>query len=40
MLERKFSTRFKKDLKKYEHKKEVIKELNEVLKLILSKKIT
>ncbi|PJD98316.1 MAG: type II toxin-antitoxin system mRNA interferase toxin, RelE/StbE family [Parachlamydia sp.] len=38
MLERKFSTRFKKDLKKYEHKKEVIKELNEVLKLILSKK--
>lgn len=37
MLDRKFSTRFKKDLKKFEHKKEVLKELNEVLKLLLSK---
>lgn len=37
MLDRKVSTRFKKDLKKYEHKKEVIKELNEVLKLLLFK---
>lgn len=36
MLERKFSTRFKKDLKKYEHKKEIIKEFNEILKLLLS----
>lgn len=36
MLDKKFSTRFKKDLKKYEHKKEVIKEFNEVLKLLLS----
>ena len=38
MLERKFSTRFKKDLKKYEHKKEVIKSLNDVLDLLISKK--
>lgn len=37
MLDRKFSTRFKKDLKKYEHKKEVIKEFNEILKLLISK---
>lgn len=36
MLDRKFSTRFTKDLKKYEHRKEVIGELNEVLKLLLS----
>lgn len=38
MLDRKFSTRFKKDLKRYEDKKEVIKEFNEVLKLLLSRK--
>ena len=37
MIDRKFSTRFKKDLKKYEHRKEIIKEFNEVLKLLLSK---
>lgn len=36
MLNRKLSTRFKTDLKRYEHKKEVIKELNEVLKVLLS----
>lgn len=36
MLEKKFSTRFKKDLKKYEHKMEVIKEFHEVLKMLLS----
>jgi len=36
MLNRKFSTRFKKDFKKYEHKKEVLKEFGEVLKLLLS----
>lgn len=35
MLDRKFSTRFKKDLKKFQHKKEVIQEFNEVLKLLL-----
>lgn len=35
MLKRKFSTRFKKDLMKYEHKKEIIKEFNEILKLLL-----
>jgi len=37
MLDKKFSTRFKKDLKKYQHNKEVIKEFNDVLKLLLSK---
>lgn len=37
MLDKKFSTRFKKDLKKYEHKKEVIKEFNQILKLLLAK---
>lgn len=37
MLDRKYSTRFKKDLKRYEHNREVVKELNEVLKLLLSK---
>ncbi len=36
MLEKKFSTRFKKDLKKYSHKKNIIQEFNEVLKLLLS----
>lgn len=36
MLDKKFSTRFKKDLKRYEHKKEVLKEFNEVLKMLLS----
>lgn len=33
MLDRKFSTRFKKDIKKYSHKREVIEEFNEVLKI-------
>ena len=37
MLEKKFSTRFKKDLKKYAHNKEVIRELGEILKILLSK---
>lgn len=37
MLDKKFSTRFKKDLKRYAHKKDVIKEFNDVLKLLLSK---
>ena len=38
MLDRKFSTRFKKDLKKYQHKKEILKEFNEILKLLLARK--
>jgi len=38
MLDRKFSTRFKRDLKKFQHKKEVLSELNEVLKSLLLKK--
>jgi mRNA interferase YafQ len=38
MLDKKFSTRFKKDLKKYEHKKEILKEFNDVLKMLLSRK--
>lgn len=38
MLDRKFSTRFKKDLKKYRHKKEILQELNEILKLLLAEK--
>lgn len=37
MIDRKFSTRFKKDLKKFEHKKDVLREFNEVLKLLLSR---
>jgi mRNA interferase YafQ len=36
MLDKKFSTRFKKDLKRYEHRKDVLKEFNEVLKFLLS----
>jgi mRNA interferase YafQ len=35
MLNRKFSSRFKKELKKYEHKPDVLKEFNEVLKFLL-----
>lgn len=38
MLDRKFSTRFKRDLKKYGYKKEIIKEFNVVLNLLLSRK--
>ena len=37
MLDKKFSTRFKKDLKRYEHNKEILKELNDILKMLLSK---
>lgn len=37
MLEQKYSTRFKKDLKKYQHKKDVIEELGKVLKALLTK---
>lgn len=38
MLNKKFSTQFKKDLKKFAHKKEIIKEFNEVLGLLLTRK--
>ena len=38
MLEPDYSTRIKKDLKNFQHKKEVLKEFNEVLKLLLAKK--
>jgi mRNA interferase YafQ len=38
MLDKRFSTRFKRDLKRYKHRKEVIKEFNEVLKLLLAGK--
>lgn len=38
MLEKRFSTRFKKDLKKYQHKPNVLKEFNDVLKMLISQK--
>ena len=36
MLEPEFSHRFKKDLKKYQHKHSILKALDDVLKLLLS----
>lgn len=38
MLSRKFSTQFKRDLKKYQHKQDVLEEFEEVLKILLSGK--
>ncbi len=38
MLELGYSTRIKKDLKKFQYKKEVIKEFNVVIKLLSEKK--
>ena len=38
MLEPDYGTRFKKDLKKYQHKKKVLKELDEVLAMLLAEK--
>lgn len=38
MLDKKFSVRFKKDLKRFEHRKEVLKILNEVLGILLSQR--
>lgn len=38
MIDRKFSSRFKKDLKKYENKKTVIKEFSVILSILLSGK--
>ena len=37
MLDRRYSTKFKKDLKKYQYKKQVLQQLNDVLKLLLIK---
>jgi mRNA interferase YafQ len=38
MLKPVFSSRFKKDLKKYQHHKDILQEFNEVLKLLMNKK--
>ena len=38
MLKPEYSTRFKKDIKRYLHKQDVIDKLNEVIKLLLNKK--
>ena len=38
MLSIKYVTRFKRDLKRYQHQTSVLRELNEVLKLILAEK--
>jgi len=38
MLELDYSSRIKKDLKKFQYKKEVIKEFNGVIKLLSAKK--
>lgn len=38
MLSIKYVTRFKKDLKKYHHQASVLRELNDVLKLLLAQK--
>jgi len=37
MLNRKYSSRFKKDLKKFSHKKEVLEEFDSILKLLIAK---
>lgn len=36
MLDPDYCTRIKKDIKKFQHKKEILKEFNEVLKLLLA----
>ena len=38
MLKPVFSSRFKKDLKRYQHHKDILQEFNEVLKLLMNKK--
>lgn len=38
MLKPEYSTRFKKDIKRYQHKQDVIDELNDVIQLLLKKK--
>lgn len=38
MLSIKYVTRFKKDLKRYQHQSSILRELNEVLKLLLMEK--
>lgn len=38
MLKPEYSTRFKKDLKRYQHKQDVIDALNDVIQLLLKKK--
>lgn len=38
MLRVESGTRFKKDLKRFQHKKEILKELDEVLGILLSRK--
>lgn len=37
MLEPRYSTRFKKDLKKFQFNKQILKEFNEILKILLAK---
>lgn len=38
MLDKKYSTKFKGDLKKYQHNKEILKEFDDVLKILLAQK--
>lgn len=38
MLSIKYVTRFKKDLKRYQHQTSILRELNDVLKLLLAEK--
>jgi len=38
VLKPEYSSRFKKDIKRYQHKQDIIDELNEVIQLLLKKK--